>query len=124
MSVKPLSPPDSSKPGMPGGMKEFAIGPISAPPRVRRSALRSKPAMTALRMLMLSNGFLSVRSAIQRVPPPETRPTWSLFCLSARARIGIGGWPESQHRRPWPCSVRREATVRSSLPSSIVISSS
>src|SRR3954452_7021188 len=33
----------------------------------------------------------------------------------------VGGWPESQHSRSWPLSVRREATVRSSLPSSIVI---
>ena len=71
MPSKPFSPPDSSKPGMPGGMKPWAIGPMNSPPRVLRSASRSKPAMTALRMLMLSNGFLVVFSAIQRVPPPD-----------------------------------------------------
>ena len=72
---------------------------------------------------MLSNGFLVVFSAIQRVPPPETRPSCSLFCVIARLSTGIGGWPESQHMIGVPWSVRREATVRSSLPSSIVIES-
>ncbi len=72
---------------------------------------------------MLSNGFFVVFSAIQRVPPPETRPSWSLLLLIARLSTGIGGWPESQHMMLVPCSVRREATVRSSLPSSIVIES-
>ena len=73
---------------------------------------------------MLSNGFLVVFSAIQRVPPPETRPSCSLFWEIARLRTGIGGWPESQHIVGEVAdSVRREATVRSSLPSSIVIES-
>src|SRR3954453_8237428 len=37
--------------------------------------------------------------------------------------MDVGGWPESQQSRSWPLSVRREATVRSSLPSSMVIES-
>jgi hypothetical protein len=59
--------------------------------------------------------------AIQRVPPPEARASWALLRVSARLRIEIGGWPASQHARLVPASVRRAATVRSSLPSSMVI---
>ena len=79
--------------------------------------------MTALRTLRLSNGFSFVFSAIQRVPPEPTRPSWSLLLTLARRRIAIGGWPESQHISPSPWRVRRLATVRSSLPSSMRISS-
>ena len=47
---------------------------------------------------MLSNGFLVVFSAIQRVPPPGDAAELVLVLrVSARLRIGIGGWPESQH---------------------------
>ena len=119
----PLVPPASSNPGWPGGMKCVGMSPVAGPPNAWRSAVRSNAAAIALRTLMLSNGFLSVRSAIQRVPPEGVRPSWSLLLSDARRRIAIGGWPESQHIRPCPSSVRREATVRSSLPSSTRISS-
>ena len=72
---------------------------------------------------MLSNGFLRRLSAIQRLPPLGMRPSWSSAVVSARRRIAIGGWPESQHISPSPDSVRRLATVRSSLPSWMEISS-
>src|SRR5215213_1382700 len=53
-----LLPPASSNPGSSGGIWCCMIGPITGPPRVRRSALRSMPAMTALRTLMSSNGLV------------------------------------------------------------------
>ena len=73
---------------------------------------------------MLSNGFcVGVQGDPART---AARDAADLLLVAASARglsTGIGGWPESQQIRPSPCSVRREATVRSSLPSSIVISS-
>ena len=42
---------------------------MTSPPRVSRIASRSKPAVTALRTLMSSNGATFVFIAIQRPPP-------------------------------------------------------
>ena len=61
----PCRPPASSKPGMPGGMK--CVGDRRRASGRRASgaaASRSKPAMTALRTLMLSNGLTFVFSAM------------------------------------------------------------
>ena len=60
----PASPPASSKPGIPGGMKWVATGPISSPPRVLRRSVRFDAAITALRTLMSSNGGSVVFSAM------------------------------------------------------------
>ena len=63
-SVFCFRPPASSKPGMPGGIQPLAMSPRTAPPRVRRRALRSDAAMIALRTLRLSNGLIVVFSAM------------------------------------------------------------
>ncbi len=64
----PFAPPASSKPAVPGGRKCVAMSPTVLPPRVSSSALRSMPAMTALRTFGSSNGLIVVFSAIQRPP--------------------------------------------------------
>src|SRR5918999_1813241 len=71
-STQPSMPLDSSKPDMPGGIRCWAIGPSASPPRCWRAATRLKPAMTALRTLMSSNGGRLESMLIMRQPPPGT----------------------------------------------------
>src|SRR5215216_7387306 len=78
-STQPFSELDSSKPAMPGGIRCWAIGPSASPPRCCRAATRSKPASTALRTLMSSNGGRELSIEIMRQPPPGTTDSSDLL---------------------------------------------
>ena len=78
-------------PAMPGGMKCWAIGPSASPPRCWRAASRSKPAMTALRTSMSSNGGRLVSIEIMRQPPPGTADSSVLLLSSSRLSWLAGG---------------------------------
>src|ERR1700761_3808501 len=67
------------------------MSPTKAPPRARRTALRSKPAMIALRTLMLSNGLMVVFSGNQRNPPPGMATYWPLYFVTAVFSSAEGG---------------------------------
>src|SRR4051795_8910533 len=87
----PLSPPASSNPLMPGGMKCVPTGPTNLPPRALRAASRSNAARIALRTLMLSSGLMVMFSGNQRKPPDGTVLSWSLLCRTTRLSTCAGG---------------------------------
>ena len=60
----PSSPPASSKPGWPGGMKCVGMSPVIGPPNACRSAFLSITALSARRTSGLSNGGRSVLTAM------------------------------------------------------------
>ena len=66
---------------MPGGIRCWAIGPSASPPRCWRAAARLKPAITALRTSMSSNGGRLLSIEIIRQPPPGTAESSVLLRL-------------------------------------------
>ena len=103
-------------------MKWVGMSPISWPPRVRRIASRSKPAITARRTLTSSNGLIVVFIATQRPPPFGTSVSCS-FCLVTTCLRMAGSGEKSPLTMLSPSRILRDATVVSSLPCGMSISS-
>jgi hypothetical protein len=120
--TQPSMPPDSSKPAMPGGIMFCEIGPSASPPRCCLAAARSKPASTALRTSMSSNGGRLLSIEIMRQPAPDTADSSDLLLSSSRLSWFAGG-SISPDAMPSPDRIRRVATELSSLPAWMSISS-
>ena len=95
-----LEPPACSNPGMPGGRKCVAMSPMNSPPRAARAASRSKPAMTALRTLMLSNGLFVVFSGSSGSRRSAPATNWSLISRHRVAQSRPAGWLSSAMCEP------------------------
>jgi len=62
------------------------------------------PAMTALRMLMSSNGGTSKLNDMKRPPPEGISRSWSFFVWKTCLRIA-GGGVKSPLTRFWPSTI-------------------
>ena len=107
----PLSPPASSNPPMPGGMKCVPGLPTNEPPRALMAASRSNAARIALRTLMSSSGLIARFSGNQRKPPPGSVTSWSFWRWTTRLSTCAGGLVSST--RPSPDSTWRPETLAS-----------